>query len=556
MNAVSQSAAPGSERAPAPSLEAPPLDLAAARLFRAFLGVALLALALGGLAAAGIAAVRTPALGLAVAPLTYYRLLTLHGLATFYHWLLFFQVALLFLAVGLYIPGARPFSLRMGWVAFGTMLLGASLQTVGALAGGEVLYTAFAPLAGQFPRSPLIYSGFLLLSIGLLLVSIDYILTVTRARHAGLVAELPTPTFVGLVWSIVTSAAAVIAIGIYTPALMWVAGIVSLDPMAYMMGYFTYFHVNHYVPLIAAVGVWYALAKHTTGATSILGEHFSKAVFTVYAIIVPPTFLYHLFLAPGVPDNVKTVGSVLSMFIGVPTIIVAIVIVGMLEARMRAAGAIGRLGWLRHLPWGEPAFGGLAMSMATFGVGGAFAYALLAEGLAPLLHGTFLIPAYFHAFTGAGVTLAFMAATFALLPGLTGHALAPIRLARWQPYLMATGATLFVAFGVLAGYTGVPRRVPNIAYGGKISDTWALLMNGAEGIGGLLMVVAGVAFFVVLVATWWGKPAPAPAAVPTVDKPGQMTWAATLPALLVVALIVAVSIASFVLMRQGAFLAH
>ncbi len=383
MNAVSQSAAPGSERAPAPSLEAPPLDLAAARLFRAFLGVALLALALGGLAAAGIAAVRTPALGLAVAPLTYYRLLTLHGLATFYHWLLFFQVALLFLAVGLYIPGARPFSLRMGWVAFGTMLLGASLQTVGALAGGEVLYTAFAPLAGQFPRSPLIYSGFLLLSIGLLLVSIDYILTVTRARHAGLVAELPTPTFVGLVWSIVTSAAAVIAIGIYTPALMWVAGIVSLDPMAYMMGYFTYFHVNHYVPLIAAVGVWYALAKHTTGATSILGEHFSKAVFTVYAIIVPPTFLYHLFLAPGVPDNVKTVGSVLSMFIGVPTIIVAIVIVGMLEARMRAAGAIGRLGWLRHLPWGEPAFGGLAMSMATFGVGGRLRLCAVGRGAGP-----------------------------------------------------------------------------------------------------------------------------------------------------------------------------
>lgn len=530
------------------------------RLFGAFLAVALASLAWGGLAAAGIAIARAPALGLIEDPLLYYRLLTVHGLATFYHWLLFFQAALLFPAVGLYIPGARLFSLPLGWLAFAVMTAGAGAQQLAALAGGEVLYTAFPPLAGQFPRSPLIYLGFVLLAAGVLLLAANYLATVATARRAGLVAELPTPTFVGLMWTIVMAAASAIALGIYTPALLWSVGTGGIDPMEYTMGYFTFFHVNHYVPLVAAVGAWYALAKHTTGAQSVLGERFSKAVFTAYPLIVPPTFLYHLFLAPGVPAEVKTIGSLLSLFIGVPTVIVSVVVLGMLEARMRAAGARGAFGWLGALPWGNPAFAGLAMAMLTSGLGGAFAYALLSEGLATLLHGTFVVPGYFHAFTSAGVTLTFMATTYALLPGLTGRHLWGLRLAALQPYLMAIGATIFVIFGVAAGYAGVPRRVSSIAYAGAAPPGWTPLMNVTEAVGGLLMVLAGGLFFAVVLGTLLaGRRAPAEApARATAPEPalGTMTWAAATPAVLVVGLIVAVSVASFELVRRWPFLLH
>lgn len=537
-------------------------DAGGLRLCRAFLAAALLSLAVGGLAAAGIAMARAPILPFPDDPGLYYRLLTLHGLTTFYHWLLFFQVALIILAIGLYVPGARPWSTRLGWLSFGLMAAGAIGQAGASLEGAPVLYTAFAPVAGQFPRSPLIYLGFLLLSLGLLGIAANFILTVAQVRRQGLVRELPTPTYVGLVWTIIIAAASLIAVGIYTPALLWSLGLIQLDPMAYMMGYFTFFHVNHYVPLVAAVGVWYALAKHTTGARSIFGDHFSKAVFTIYPIIVPPTFLYHLFLAPGVPANVKTTGSILSAFIGVPTIIVAVVVTGMLEARMRAVGARGSFGWLRALPWGSPAFAGLAMGMATFGLGGIFAYALLSEGLATLLHGTFVVPGYFHAFTSGGVTLTFMGATYALLPVLSGRELWGRRSARTQPYLMALGALIFVVFGTLAGYLGAPRRVPDSAYGGSALPAWTPLMNIAEGIGGLLMVVAGLLFFAVVIGTVLagsrtehstivtahGPEAPMP--VPT-----GMTWASAAPAVLVVTLITLVSIASFELVRRAPFLA-
>ncbi|MBI3978630.1 MAG: cbb3-type cytochrome c oxidase subunit I [Chloroflexi bacterium] len=538
-----------------------PIDPAGKQLLSAFLLMALGALALGGLSAAAIALARAPAIAFPADPLFYYRMLTVHGLAMFYHWFLFFQGALLLLAVGLYVPGVRPFSLRLGWLAFAAMAAGAAIQWLAGLWGGEVLYTAFPPLAAQYPRSPLIYLGFILLALGILLLAVNYMATVVVARRSGLIGELPTPTYVGLVWTIVMTAASVIALGIYTPALLWSIGVSPIDPMAYTMGYFTFFHVNHYVPLIAAVGVWYALAKQTTGAESVLGERFSKAVFTAYPLIVPPTFLYHLFLAPGVPAGVKTAGSILSLLIGVPTIIVSIVVLGMLEARMRAAGAQGAFGWLRRLPWGSPPFAGLAMGMLTFGLGGAFAYALLSERLAPLLHGTFVVPGYFHAFTSAGVTLTFMAATYALLPALTGRRLWGLALARLQPYLMAGGAAIFVVFGVAAGYAGAPRRVSSIAYAGAAPQVWAPLMNVTEAVGGLLMVVAGLLFFAVVAGTLLARrsvpeeEATAPStAVEAGSGAAGMTWAAAMPAVLVVVTIVAVSIGSFELMRRWPFL--
>ncbi len=545
-------------------MPATPSDAAAQRLFRAFLFAALGFLAIGGIAAFAIALTRTPALTLSVSPLDYYRFLTIHGLAMFYHWFLFFQAALLFLAVGLYIPGARMFSVGLGWLAFIAMITGAVAQLAAAGWGGEVLYTAFPPLAGQFPRSPLIYMGFDLLALGVLLLAVNYVVTVAKARRSGQVGELPTPTYVGLMWSIVMAAASIIALGIYTPALLWSVGVGPIDPMGYTMGYFTFFHVNHYAPLIAAVGVWYVLAKRTTGAQSVFGERFSKAIFTVYPLVVPPTFLYHLFLAPGVPAEVKTIGSVLSLFIGVPTIIVAVVILGMLEARMRAAGAAGAFGWLRRLPWGDPAFGSLAMGMATFGLGGAFAYALLSEGLAPLLHNTFVVPGYFHAFTSAGVSLTFMGVVYALLPELTGRSLWGLPLARVQPYLMAAGTAVFVLVGVAAGYLGVPRRVPSIAYAGNAPPVWTTLMNLTEGVGGVLMAVAGGLFFAVLLGTMLiGRrlPQSEPEVAATSESselgmahPGMMTWAAAAPAVLVVALIALVSIGSFEMMRRWPFL--
>ena len=85
-------------------------------------------------------------------------------------------------------------------------------------------------------------------------------------------------------------------------------------------------------------------------------------------------------------------------------------------------------------------------------------------------------------------------------------------------------------------------------------------MNIAEGIGGLMMVAAGVQFFWVVIGTVLvgrrierstritAHGLEAPAATPT-----GMTWASAAPAVLVVTLITIVSIASFELARRAPF---
>ncbi|MEE9199527.1 MAG: cbb3-type cytochrome c oxidase subunit I [Dehalococcoidia bacterium] len=532
------------------------------RLCGAFLFVALGSLALGGLASVGIAFARAPSLPFSDNPEWYYRLLTIHGLSAFYHWFLFFQAALLMLAIGTQVKIVRSFSPALGWAGFTLMLLGLIFHLIGAFTGAETLYTAFAPLADQFARTPLIYLGFLLLAAGILLLCVNYIATVFQARRQGLVDELPTVTYVGLMWALVMISASAIALGIYIPAFLWSMGATSVNPMDFMMGYMTFFHVNHYVPLVAAVGIWYVLAKYTIGAKSVFGERFSKAVFTVYPIVVPPTFLYHMFLAPGVPQSTKTVGTILSLFVGVPTIIVAVVVLGMLEARVRAAGYTGAFGWLKSLPWGNPAFAGMVMGILTFGIGGILSYALLSEGLAELFHGTFVVPGYFHAFTAAGVTLTFMAAAYYLVPLLTGRQLWGLGLAKLQPYLLAAGTLIFVVFGVVAGYEGVPRRVSDISYGGSAPEIWAPLMNITEIVGGLLMGAGGALFILVIGGTLLaGRRVTDPAQVlrglgtkelPEGARP-SMTWASAAPAVTVVALMVVVSIISFEVISRWPF---
>lgn len=531
-------------------------------LFNAFLYSGLASLTLGGLAAIGIAFARAPSLPFADSPTWYYRLLTVHGIAGFYHWFLFFQGALLMLAIGLYVKGARPFSRTLGWGSFALMAAGAVMQLVAAFTGSDVLYTAFAPLADQFPRAPLIYLGYIFLAAGVLLLCVNYIATVFRIKLTRMVDELPTATYVGLMWAIVTAAGASVALSIYVPAFQWSLGQRELLPMAFQMGYMTFFHVNHYVPLIAAVGIWYAVAKYATGAQSVFGERFSKAVFTVYPAVVPPTFLYHLFLSPDIPEATKALGSFLALFIGVPTIIVAVVVFGMLEARVRGAGYNGPFGWLRHLPWGNPGFASIAMGMVTFGLGGVFAYVLLSEALAGLFHGTFVIPAYFHAFTAAGVTLTFMGAAYYLVPLTSGRALWGLALARVQPYLLTAGTFVFVIVGVAAGMRGVPRRTADIAYAGSASDAWKPLMDITEILGGLLMVAGGGLFVVVVLGTILaGRRAKTPAdalrglepkAFPERARPA-MSWGSAAPAVLVVALMVVVSVVSFELIGRMPF---
>jgi cytochrome c oxidase subunit 1 len=200
-------------------------------------------------------------------------------------------------------------------------------------------------------------------------------------------------------------------------------------------------------------------------------------VWAVYLLFVPPTSLYHMFLDPGLTPSVRALGSLLSLFISVPTVAVFLIIVASLEAAGRARGAAGLFGWVRLLPWREPAMHAVAMAIVNLALGGAFAFVLIQERLAPLLSDTFFVPAYFHFLTVGAVSLSLLAALGRVIAGLTGHALpaAPIGAPRtslgpvsgpaWAAPLLV-GGLVAAMFAATAAAFILMRGLPLLGAGG------------------------------------------------------------------------------------------
>ena len=132
--------------------------------------------------------------------------------------------------------------------------------------------------------------------------------------------------------------------------------------------------------------------------------------------------------------------------------------------------------------------------------GGVIANVLIQEALAPLLSDTFAVPGYFHFFTVGTVTLTFLGALLYMIPALTGHRLWLPSLTALLPYVLTVGVYLFGVAGVGAGFSGVPRRTLEFSYGGSAPVLWQILMTGV-GIGGGIMVVVVITYFVILAVT-------------------------------------------------------
>jgi len=180
---------------------------------------------------------------------------------------------------------------------------------------------------------------------------------------------------------------------------------------------------------------------------------------------------------------------------------------GAIEAAQRRNGYTkGVFEWLRKAPWGNPAFAGMFLSLVMFGfIGGISGVVLGTEQLNVLMHNTIYVPGHFHGTVVAGTTLAFMAATYLVLPLIFEREIIWPRLAKIQPYLFGLGVAGISLFMMGAGTLGVPRRHWDITFSdAPISyalSAGAYLMMGLNGIFAILAALGGAIYVVVVVGT-------------------------------------------------------
>ncbi|MCX7172062.1 MAG: cbb3-type cytochrome c oxidase subunit I [Proteobacteria bacterium] len=148
----------------------------------------------------------------------------------------------------------------------------------------------------------------------------------------------------------------------------------------------------------------------------------------------------------------------------------------------------------------RPLRAALVSSVLLFGVGGLIGMFISGNNVK--------IPAHYHG-SIVGVTLALMGLVYLLLPRL-GYAAPQGRLAVLQPYVYASGQLMHIVGLVWSGGYGVQRKVAGteqvLRSGGEIAGM------GLMGLGGLIAIVGGLLFVVVVMRAARAAPAgPGPA---------------------------------------------
>jgi cytochrome c oxidase subunit 1 len=475
---------------------------AAEPLIKANAVVAVVSLLIGAVAALLLVLTRWQAVHLLPA-VWYYRILGVHGMNMLIFFIIYFEMAVLWFA-GTILLNARPANPKLGWFSFGLMIAGTLLIQWAQWTGrADVLFTSYPPLKAH----PALYLGVILFAVGAL--------TVTGLFFACLVIAKREKTYEGSVPLVVYGAvtAAIIAVitllhgaMIYIPTFLWSIGLVkSIDPQVYRMIWWGLGHSSQQINVAAMVAIWYMLSALTIGGV-VLNEKVSRSAFVLYVLFISMASAHHLLVDPGFGPAWKIVNTSYFMYMAVlASMIHGFTVPAGMELGMRLRGYTdGLFGWLRRAPWGDPGFSSLVFSVVVFGfVGGITGVTIGTEQINIIAHNTMRIPGHFHATVVSGTAMAFMGATYYLLPLVFRRKVAFWGLAKAQPYLFSIGMLLLSMGMTFAGSFGVPRRHWDISFSQALFDVQfnpaVDITLAVMGIGGILAVTGALSFIAIAV---------------------------------------------------------
>ncbi len=477
---------------------------AAENLIKANAVTAIIFLAIGGIFGLLVGLTRWPGVHLLPAD-WFYLVLTGHGIDMLIVWIIFFEMAVLYFASAILL-NSRLATPRWAWAGFALMLVGAIITNVAVLQGNSsVMFTSYVPMKA----APHFYLGLILFAVGALIGCFVFFGTLVIAKEEKTYeGSIPLVTFGAVVAAII--AVFTIASGaiILVPTLLWSLGYIgTIDSLMYRTVWWAMGHSSQQINVAAHVSVWYLIAAVVFGAKP-LSEKVSRMAFLMYILFLQLASAHHLLVDPGISSEWKIFNTSYALYLAVlGSMIHGMTVPGSIEAAQRARGYTqGLFGWLTNAPWSNPAFSGMFMSLVMFGfLGGISGVVMGVEQINLIIHNTIYVPGHFHATVVAGTTLAFMAATYLLVPLIFRREIIFRKLAMWQPYLFGLGVMGISVFMMGAGTLGVPRRVWDITGAEAVLKYdypgAAYLMMGLNGISAIMATIGGFAFIAIIVGS-------------------------------------------------------
>ncbi len=485
------------------------IHLGGERLVKAHAVASVVALLIGAIAAILLVLTRWQAVHLLPAE-WFYRVLTAHGMSMLIFFIIFFEMAVLhFTSTALL--NARQTAPRLSWAAFGLMAGGALLVEAMIWGGkADVLFTSYVPLRAH----PLYYFGVILFAVGALIVTgVFFANLVVAKREQRYTGSLPLVVYGAATAAIIAVITLLHGAAIYIPTFLWSMGLMEVDPQVYRLIWWALGHSSQQINVAAMVAVWYMLGALTVGAV-VLNEKISRLAFVLYILFISMASAHHLLVDPGFGSAWKVVNTSYFMYMAVLASMIHgfTVPAGMeLGQRLRGVGS-GLFGWLRRAPWGDPGFSSLVFSVVVFGfVGGITGVTIGTEQINIIVHNTLRSPGHFHATVVSGTAMAFMGATYYLIPLVFRKKVAFWGFARVQPYMFAGGMLFFTIFMTFAGQFGVPRRHWDISFSGAPFDVQfnpaVDLVLAIMALGGLTAATAALGFVAIAVkSVFLGEP--------------------------------------------------
>lgn len=445
---------------------------------------------------------------------SYYQGLTLHGVLNALVFTTFFNCGLL-----VYLP-ARELNVRLNvpylWFTYGLMVLGLLLAGAAIVSNtSTVMYTFYPPLSGHWA----FYTGLALVVVGSLMAAYETIRLRRAWRRANPGKVTPIVAYMSVVTMLMWALASVgIVIEVVVYLIPWSLGwIPGVDAQLARTLFWYTGHPIVYFWLLPAYISWYALIPRQVGG-ELVSDSLARLAFIMFLLFSTPVGFHHQFTDPGIPGSWKLVHSLLTMFVGIPSLLTAFTVAASMEVGGRRAGGRGVLGWIPKLPWRNASFVAQVLAMVSFIFGGAGGIINASFSLNILIHNTAWVPGHFHITVGTATTLTFFGITFWLIPHLVKRPLHSPRLALYASWGWFIGMMIFAIGMHWQGLLGVPRRafIANLspALQGLYAD--AAVPQVLTAISGVVLFVAAIMYFTVLYGTLFARRRLAESEVPEI----------------------------------------
>ena len=473
---------------------------------------------------------------------SYYQGLTLHGVLNALVWTTFFITGFLTLTTiyGLKRPLRYPW---LNWLGFILMVVGLVTTAIPTLLNlSTVLYTFYPPMQAHWA----FYLGLTLVVVGSWVEGWGMYFTYYAWRKENPTTRTPFVSFGGLVTMVMWQFATLgVAVEILTMLLPWSLGLLpGADPQLARTYFWFTGHPLVYFWLLPAYISWYGFLPKQAGG-KLFSDSLARLSFWLFLVLSVPLGFHHQYVDPGVPPAWKYLHAILTYSVAFPSLMTAFTVIASLEYAGRQRGGKGLLGWIRALPWGDPAVASQLLAGILFMFGGIGGLVNASYNINLVIHNTTWVSGHFHLTVATAVTLSFMGITYWLVPYLTGRTLWKPKWALVQAWLWFIGMMIFSNAMHTLGLLGAPRRTP-LGLAPYIPPEWnARLLQTA--VGGAILLIAAYLYVLIIIATAFSKkPATAaelePPVAESIQDPAQTPawldrWAPWMIAMIVLILI-------------------